>query len=303
MATVDSKLGVANGRFCDYLSSDRLPVRNVEVRFAEETGLNMAMVSHAPNSGQWFDPIKDLVIGVTVRSGGSQIIRDKGSCKGFSCPSGSIIVTPPHTPSYWRFDGNPDVLYFVVPTNALTGLFDGEDYARMGENFGHFPSGDTIIPNLAKRLWNLAGAGDGGLSGTLARCGIGTVLALLLEMSKTTTAIESQKTSPLNRRQVHKVETLVLQPERRVSVEDLAQELKLSSDHFARAFKAATGHSPYKMVSERRINEAKRLLTETGQPITEIALELGFSSSAHFSTRFRELAGMSPSRWRKIYNA
>lgn len=90
-------------------------------------------------------------------------------------------------------------------------------------------------------------------------------------------------------------------PGPRMTVSDLAREVNLSSDHFMQAFKAATGHSPYRMASEMRIGEAKRLLLETNRSMTQIALELGFSSSAHFSNRFSELAGMSPTRWRKAH--
>jgi AraC family transcriptional regulator len=302
MATGDSRDATVSERFVDYLTLRSLPARNVEVRSEANAGLSMALVSHAPNSGRWFDPVKDLVIGVTLRGSGSQIIRDTGKGRiGFACRSGGILVTPPGTPTYWRFEGSPDVLYFAVPTSALCDLLGDEDCERLTAGLGQYPAFDTLIADLTRRLWYLAGNGAGKLSQPLVHCGIGTILALLQQVASSLPTDEQRKVSPLNFRQVLRVQALMDRPGVRVSVDDLAQEVKLSSDNFGRAFKAATGHSPYRMVSETRIGEAKRLLTETDQSITQIAFELAFSSSAHFSSRFRELAGMSPSRWRKTY--
>ncbi|WP_416392238.1 AraC family transcriptional regulator [Alloalcanivorax xenomutans] len=36
--------------------------------------------------------------------------------------------------------------------------------------------------------------------------------------------------------------------------------------------------------------------------MTDLALELGFSSSAHFSSRFRQLTGLSPTAWRERFS-
>ena len=47
-----------------------------------------------------------------------------------------------------------------------------------------------------------------------------------------------------------------------------------------------------------RIDEARRLLTETRMDITSIAIELGFSSSQHFASRFKNLTGRTPSDYR-----
>ena len=51
------------------------------------------------------------------------------------------------------------------------------------------------------------------------------------------------------------------------------------------------------------MERAKALLRESGLSITELALELGFSSPAHFSSRFRQLTGLTPSDWRAAASA
>jgi AraC family transcriptional regulator len=84
-------------------------------------------------------------------------------------------------------------------------------------------------------------------------------------------------------------------------VSALAADLDLSVDHFIRAFKRQTGYSPHGLASHLSVEEAKLLLRETRRSITDIAMELGYSSPAHFSARFRQLAGMSPTEWRATY--
>ena len=48
----------------------------------------------------------------------------------------------------------------------------------------------------------------------------------------------------------------------------------------------------------RRMERAKQLLSHSTLPLTEIALQCGFSSASHFSNRFRAQEGQPPSAWR-----
>jgi AraC-like DNA-binding protein len=292
----------ARQQFLDYLSTHRLPVRDTEVRSAVETRLNFALIGHAPNSGRWFDPVDDLVIGVTLRGSGSRITRDAGRGKvEFACISGGIVATPPGCPSYWRFDGSPDVLYLSVSASVLPSLIGGDgDHEKLTARLGRYPIFDELIAILAKRLWRVASREEERFPESLVLNGVGTILDLLQGATEAQFDQVQKKTSPLSPAQLRKVNEMMERPGSRVTVGELAREINLSPDHFTRAFKLATGQTPYRMASEIRIGEAKRLLLESSQPITQIAFDLGFSSSAHFSNRFRTLTGMSPSRWRHI---
>jgi len=79
---------------------------------------------------------------------------------------------------------------------------------------------------------------------------------------------------------------------------DLAQRVNLSTDHFRKAFKQSFGKSPWRYIRERRISLAKEMLIKHDQSITEIALNLQFSSHAHFTDTFHQITGNSPSRYR-----
>jgi AraC family transcriptional regulator len=86
--------------------------------------------------------------------------------------------------------------------------------------------------------------------------------------------------------------------ERSISLHELAGIAGLSRMHFAAQFRAATGYRPREYLLNHRIAQAKSLLTTTGRPLAEIALAVGFSTQAHFSTVFKRISGQTPARWR-----
>jgi len=73
----------------------------------------------------------------------------------------------------------------------------------------------------------------------------------------------------------------------------------LSTFHFARLFKAATGNSPFQFVTRTRMERAKELLRKTRLPISDIAERVGYRQPGHFSARFRGVLGCSPDADRK----
>jgi AraC family transcriptional regulator len=79
----------------------------------------------------------------------------------------------------------------------------------------------------------------------------------------------------------------------------MASAANLSRFHFARAFKASTGQTPYHYVSAKRLAHAKVLLAQN-QPIAEIALALNFSSQVNFTRAFRREFGITPGRYREL---
>lgn len=73
-----------------------------------------------------------------------------------------------------------------------------------------------------------------------------------------------------------------------------ARHAGLSPSHFQHQLKAITGVPFRRYRLLRRMAVVMRSL-DTGRSLTEAALEAGFSSSAHLSTAFRDLFGLSPS--------
>lgn len=82
----------------------------------------------------------------------------------------------------------------------------------------------------------------------------------------------------------------------------LASLANLSLSRFSAAFTAEFGLSPREYIIRDRITQAKQLLCTSELSVTDIAMQLGFSSLQHFSGIFRKYTFMTPSQWRKQVN-
>ncbi len=84
-----------------------------------------------------------------------------------------------------------------------------------------------------------------------------------------------------------------------ISLSDMARAACLSTNHFLRSYKQLFGMSPHQYVTERRLQQAKKLLLQTDRPITDICIEIGFQSVSSFSSLFARRFAASPSQFRR----
>jgi AraC-like DNA-binding protein len=81
--------------------------------------------------------------------------------------------------------------------------------------------------------------------------------------------------------------------------EDVAKQLGVGYSWFRQAFKRTTGVSPSRYMMLLLVSHAKELLLTEDCGITETAYRLGFESVGQFSTLFRKVEGVTPSRFRE----
>ncbi len=84
-----------------------------------------------------------------------------------------------------------------------------------------------------------------------------------------------------------------------LDLEALARGAHMSAGHLSREFKLAYGESPYAYLMTRRIERAMALLRLGQLSVTEVCFAVGCQSLGTFSTRFKELVGVSPSAYRR----
>jgi AraC-like DNA-binding protein len=84
-----------------------------------------------------------------------------------------------------------------------------------------------------------------------------------------------------------------------LDIDELAALVRMSPSHFTRSFSRSVGLTPHRYVIQCRVGKARELLTTTDLPLTEIALNIGFSDQSHFSRRFQEFVGMPPGAFRR----
>lgn len=84
-----------------------------------------------------------------------------------------------------------------------------------------------------------------------------------------------------------------------ISVKQIAEQIRLSTSHFSRLFRSATGFSPHEYIMLHRIDEAKALLQSTSLSVKEIAFRVGYRSEVNFIIAFTDKTGLSPTQFRK----
>lgn len=85
---------------------------------------------------------------------------------------------------------------------------------------------------------------------------------------------------------------------RRLKVQDYAGMLGVTLSHLIETVRSTTGQTPKKMVQERLLLEAKRLLVHTQHPIGDISDVLSFQSASQFSRWFKSGVGSTPNQFR-----
>lgn len=84
------------------------------------------------------------------------------------------------------------------------------------------------------------------------------------------------------------------------SISDYAATLNITPRHLYRIIKESTGGSPFEILNNRMILEAKRQLSITDKSISEIAYSLGFIDHSYFNKVFKKKVGITPLEFRSI---
>lgn len=88
-------------------------------------------------------------------------------------------------------------------------------------------------------------------------------------------------------------------PAEPLSLGQMAAMARLSRYHFIRAFHATTGETPRQYQIAARLRAAADRLMDTREPITTIALDVGFNDISHFNATFRRAFGTAPRSFRQ----
>lgn len=92
-------------------------------------------------------------------------------------------------------------------------------------------------------------------------------------------------------------ERLFVDPD--INLSRIARRVHLPARDVSKAINRATGQNVSQFVNDLRIEEACRLLGDTGHQITEVVFLSGFNTKSNFNREFLRLKGMPPSQWRK----
>jgi len=81
---------------------------------------------------------------------------------------------------------------------------------------------------------------------------------------------------------------------------EIAKQVDLSPFHFHRRFTELLGLTPKQYMLECQIHEAKTELLSRQKELAAIARDCGFAHQSHFTSRFKQATGLTPTRWRRM---
>jgi AraC-like DNA-binding protein len=87
----------------------------------------------------------------------------------------------------------------------------------------------------------------------------------------------------------------------KLTLNDMARAVNLTSFHFCHLFKAETGSSPAKYLKALRLERARELLETTFLSTKEIRALVGLNDESHFARDFRAVYGLTPQQHREHY--
>ena len=86
----------------------------------------------------------------------------------------------------------------------------------------------------------------------------------------------------------------------KANLHQIARTVHLSPFHFHRRFTELLGITPKHYLFDCQIAEAKRKLAQGEMDLKEIADHCGFAHQSHFTSRFKQATGLTPTRWRRL---
>lgn len=84
-----------------------------------------------------------------------------------------------------------------------------------------------------------------------------------------------------------------------MTIQRLARRLGIPTRQLSEAINRVYGRNISQIVNGYRIDEARRLLSQTDERVTDIMLACGFQTKSNFNREFLKSTGMSPSQWRR----
>ncbi len=232
--------------------------------------------------------------------GGSRLVGNLGGGRfDVASQKGDLTLAAPNFALASTVDTSQQVRALAFPVAQWQEMLDDAADGRFSFDLPHIYSGkfdSPAIRSALRTLWALCDEEDAP-SRLLARAAGCEILAELCRLGGAPFTPAKGGLAPWAERRC--LELMRARLSEDISLDDLAAEAQLSPFHFARMFKQSLGVPPRVYLTRLRVEKACELLEQTDLPITEIALEVGYSSNQVLARVFLKQMRMSPSDYRR----
>jgi AraC family transcriptional regulator len=243
------------------------------------------------------------VLGISLRPMDLTMFTSEKLFHDGRLPQGAMHISEPGSPIRGIFRGSYDALHVHIGAKMINDLAGETGGATGGKPT--LPGTDKfvvdpVVERLAQAMMR-ADDLDGGFGRQYADgVGLALVARLLARSTERSSSRGDPRVSGLPKwrlkRAIDYIGAHLAEP---ISLADIAHSTGLTRMHFAAQFRVSTGLRPHEYLLRRRIERAQELLANTRTPLIEVALDVGFSTQAHFTTVFTRFVGETPSVWRR----
>jgi AraC family transcriptional regulator len=212
---------------------------------------------------------------------------------------GNLYLAAPNFAHTMTISAYHEIRAFAFPTAQWESVLDeaaGGGYSMESLQLYRGPFRSQAVQSALRNLWALSDE-EGVPSRLLARAAGCEILAELCRLSGASLAPARGGLAPWAKRRC--VELMHERLSEDISLDELAAEARLSPFHFARMFKESVGVPPRVYLTQLRLERACELLEMTDLSVTEIALEVGYSSNQVLARLFVKHRHMTPSDYRR----
>lgn len=231
---------------------------------------------------------------VTLTKDSKGEIRTSSGFNARPPTSGGVCVIPSGQPFAATLEGEAEILAVYLDPSLVMRAAAGSEVEVVEKS----SMNDPLVVQIGQAL--MAELESDAPGGRLYAESLANVLAVHLLRHYTASGSDMRRfIGGLSGQRLRRVLAFVADNyERDLSLDDLATEAGMSTFHFAREFKRATGTTPHQHLIKFRVEHAKALLAEGKMPLAEVGLRSGFSHQSHFTRLFHKLTGTTPQSYR-----
>jgi AraC family transcriptional regulator len=212
---------------------------------------------------------------------------------------GSLILLAAGTRDRLRWQGTSRRLVLSVGSEAFHRALGEERSVPVLEFVNRWSLRDAALQNIVAEMGREASEGWPLNSLYADLLGLRLSTLLIRRYAAVSVPIPALKGGLTGIKLRRAMEYLTENLHRDVRLDEVAEELGLSSFHFARFFRGSLGQSPYQYLQDQRIARAKQLLKSSALSVEAIAASTGWSSPVNFVRTFRQRVGQPPGAWRR----
>jgi AraC family transcriptional regulator len=251
-------------------------------------------------AGDMFRPaLPDIILYEDLLGGGRVSGNLGGGRFDVKSGSGALYLAAPDFALKSTVETSHQVRALVFPVAQWREILDVAVDGQFSFDFRHLFGGtfdSPAIRSALRTIWTLCNE-EGPPSRLLAQAAGCEIFAELCRLGGAPLPIVRGGLAPWAERR--SLELMRARLSEDISLDELAAEVRLSPFHFARMFRQSLGVPPRVYFTRLRLEKARELLEQTDLPITQIALEVGYSSNQVLARVFLKHMRMSPSSYRR----